>query len=80
MAETAADVADLDARARELCGVLVSSPQFLLTGMTAPDSTYVPVLTPEEARYRAVCSAVAERGLAGNLALTCSGDSLSVAR
>jgi len=80
LAETAADVADLDARARELCGVLVSSPQFLLTGMTAPDSTYVPVLTPEEARYRAVCSAVADRGLAGNLALTCSSDSLSVAR
>ena len=76
---SAAAVADLDARARELCGVLVSSPQFLLTGMAAPDSTYVPVLTPEEASYAAVCAAVAERGLAGNLALTCGDDSLTVA-
>ena len=76
---SAADVPDLDTRARELCGVLVSSPQFLLTGMTAPDSTYVPRLTPEDASYGAVCSAVAERGLAGNLALTCGDDSLTVA-
>ncbi|HEU5061424.1 MAG TPA: hypothetical protein VFU21_33090 [Kofleriaceae bacterium] len=78
LAASAAQVPDLDARARELCGVLVSSPQFLLTGMTAPDSTYVPRLTPDEASYGAVCAAVAERGLAGNLALTCADDSLTV--
>ncbi len=78
LVDSAAEVADLDARARELCGVLVSSPQFLLTGMSAPDSTYVPVLTPEEATYGSVCAAVAERGLAGNLALTCADDSLTV--
>ena len=80
LAASAAAVPDLEARARALCGVLVSSPQFLLTGLTAPDSTYVPVLTPEEAGYGAVCSAVADRGLAGNLALTCGDGSLSVAR
>ena len=78
LVDSAAAVSELDARARELCGVLVSSPQFLLTGMAAPDSTYVPVLTPEEASYGAVCAAVAERGLAGNLALTCADDSLRV--
>ena len=80
LAASAAGVADLEARARALCGVLVSSPQFLLTGLSAPDSTYVPVLTPDEASYGAVCSAVAERGLAGNLALTCGDGSLSVSR
>ncbi len=79
LGSAAATAADLEARTRELCGVIVSSPQFLLTGMTAPDSTYVPALTPEEASYGAVCSAVAERGLAGNLALTCADDSLTVA-
>jgi hypothetical protein len=76
----AREVPDLEARTRALCGVLLSSPQFLLTGMAAPDSTYVPVLTPDDATYPAVCSAVAERGLAGNLALTCTGSSLSIAR
>ncbi|HLU65508.1 MAG TPA: hypothetical protein VKZ63_04505 [Kofleriaceae bacterium] len=76
----AAEVADLEARARALCGVLLSSPQFLLTGIAAPDAREVPRLTPDQARYPAVCAAVAERDLHGDLSITCDGDALTVSR
>jgi hypothetical protein len=64
-------VTDLDAKTRAVCGVLMSSPQFLLGGF-APDSAAVPSLTPAGASYDTACAEVAARGVAGHT-LTCDG-------
>lgn len=72
------DLADLTDRTRALCGVLLSSPQFVLTGF-APSGGEVPRLTPEDAAFDAICAELAARSLAGGLALTCSPGALSVA-
>ena len=79
LAVAASGVGDLDARARALCGVLLSSPQFLLTGMAAPDARYEPRLTPEEASYRAVCEELAARELTGGLTMSCADHAITVA-
>lgn len=68
---SAAEVADLDGRLRAFCGVLVSRPQFLLSGFAAPDGAGEPLLTPPAERYGAVCARVAARGLAGGLSARC---------
>jgi hypothetical protein len=67
----ASEVAELAARMRAFCGVLLSSPQFLLGGFAAPDGDEIPALTPESARYPALCAALAERGLRDGTAVTC---------
>jgi hypothetical protein len=69
---------DLEAGARSVCGALLSSPQFLLGGLTAPDATTVPRLTPPTAGYDAVCDAIAARGGLAGYTLTCAGGSLTV--
>jgi hypothetical protein len=74
------DVDALEAKSRALCGVLLSSPLFLLGGIAAPDSAYIPTLTPEPASYRSICANLAERGLSGALILTCSDSALSLSR
>ncbi|HKE13467.1 MAG TPA: hypothetical protein VKB80_01265 [Kofleriaceae bacterium] len=79
LARAASDAPDLEAHARALCGVLLSSPQFLLGGMAAPDASTIPLLTPEAASYGAICSSVADRDLPGGLVLTCGDSALSVA-
>jgi len=75
LSTVAADVDDLEARTRSLCGVLLSSPLFLLGGVAAPDSSGVPMLTPESASYAATCSALVARSPLTGFVLTC-GDSL----
>ena len=79
LATVAADASDLEAHARALCGVLLSSPQFVLTGMAAPDASTIPLLTPDAASYDAICSSLADRGLRDGLILTCGDSALSVA-
>lgn len=79
LGDAAAAVLDLDARARALCGVLLSSPQFLLTGIAAPDSRYEPLLTPSAAAYDAVCQALAARELHGGLSMSCADHAVTVA-
>jgi hypothetical protein len=76
LADPASGVTDLEDRARRFCGVLVSSPQFLLGGIAARGGD-VPVLTPDDASYDAVCAAIAARGLA-DLSLTCGDGSVTV--
>lgn len=71
-------VAELEDRTRALCGALLSSPQFLLTGVAPADGAYVPTLTPEAFRYPAVCARVASRDLGGGLVATCSGGILAL--
>jgi hypothetical protein len=74
-----AELADLEDRSRALCGVLMSSPQFLMSGMAPPDSAYVPLLTAEEDGYQAVCEALAARGLGDRLVLSCTAGGLELA-
>ena len=78
VATAAVDVDDLEARARTLCGVLISSPQFLLSGMVAPDASSIPRLTPDGASYAAICSSLSSAGLTDGLVLTCGDSALSV--
>ncbi len=75
MAAAAAGVDDVEARARTLCGVRLSSPQFLLGGMVAPDASSIPRLTPDGAGYDAICASLSLAGLTDGLVLTC-GDSV----
>jgi hypothetical protein len=76
--DPASEVTDLEDGARRFCGVLLSSPQFLLGGIAARGGE-VPALTPDDAAYDAVCAAIAARGLPG-LSLTCEAGSVTVTR
>ncbi|MCB9559806.1 MAG: hypothetical protein H6709_04940 [Kofleriaceae bacterium] len=71
----ASDVTDLEARLRVLCGALLSSPQFLLSG-AAGRGGEVPALTPPAWRFDAVCADVGPRLADGDAGLTvsCGGD------
>jgi hypothetical protein len=63
---------DATARLRDVCGVLASSPQFLLNGIPTADGDAVPKLTPEAADYSALCTELAAVALSG-VAVTCHG-------
>ena len=58
---------------RKLCGVIASSPQFLLDGLPAADSSAVPTLTPPAAGYAALCTALAAGPLPEKVKITCNG-------
>jgi hypothetical protein len=73
----ATDAATLEGPVRQLCGVLLSSPQFLLTGLGGPDGAYVPRLTAGEHGYAAVCQRVAALGDLG-VAVSCAGGRLTL--
>ena len=47
--------ADVESKLRVLCGVLLSTPQFQLGGVVAPDAVVVPALTPGDASSAASC-------------------------
>jgi hypothetical protein len=49
------NLSGLDERLRTLCGVLISSPQFMLGGLVPEDTTIVPKLTPTEITYEGTC-------------------------
>jgi hypothetical protein len=68
---TAATVTDLESSARQLCGVLLSSPQFVLSG-AAGRGGEVPKLTPEPWTFDTVCTAVASRVTPATV--SCGGD------
>jgi hypothetical protein len=70
----AQSVADLDARARQLCGVLLSAPQFLLDGVAGAGGTVAhPVFTTS------VCDASLFARVPG-VALTCTNDVVTASR
>jgi hypothetical protein len=64
------------ATARQVCGALVESPQFLLQGIAGHGGER-PKLTPMEAGYDAVCGELAMRGAAGHT-VTCDGGKLTL--
>ncbi|MEM9489764.1 MAG: hypothetical protein AAGC55_11500, partial [Myxococcota bacterium] len=74
---------DLEARTRALCGALLSSPQFLLTGF-APEADPndaerpIPLLTPERHSFSAVCNELALRLESRGLTVACGADFVTV--
>lgn len=74
----ASQVADLEGKVRRVCGALMSSPQFLLSGSARQEADAIPLLTPAELAYQPVCQAVAARGLTDGLTLTCADGSLTI--
>lgn len=46
---------------RSVCGVLVSTPDFMLGGIAPKDTREVPRLTPPEASYSSMCADIAAR-------------------
>lgn len=70
-------IPDLDTRVRSLCGVLLSSPQFLLSGM-APRGGDIPSITLTEAAYFTICADLEGRGLIGDLQVSCDVDALTI--
>jgi hypothetical protein len=68
---------ELEAKVRAFCGVLTSSPQFLLTAIAGKGGE-VPALTPTEYRFEAICGAVEARGLGPDFTLACEGGTLTV--
>jgi hypothetical protein len=77
-----AAVKDLEKKMRTLCGVLLSTPQFLLSGPGAgTDLAPEPTLTPKEASYDELCKRLAERGFGdGRVAIQCSQSGLVLDR
>ena len=67
----ASEATGLEAAARQLCGVLLSSPQFVLSG-AAGRGGEVPKLTPEPWTFGTVCGAVAPR--VSDATVTCGTD------
>jgi hypothetical protein len=76
MTAPASGVSDLAGKTRQLCGVLLSSPQFVLSG-AAGQGGDVPKLTPTQWQFDGVCSQVGPR--ISDVSVTCSGGKLTVA-
>jgi hypothetical protein len=74
----ASSVANLENVTRRYCGMLLSTPQFLLGGLAVPDGAATPALTPAEASFDTVCGALAGRGLSEGLTLSCTPGGLTV--
>jgi hypothetical protein len=73
----ASTVADLEARTRQLCGVLLSSPQFVLSGVAGRGGE-VPRLTPPAWQSGPVCERVAPRIEQVGVAVACDGGEVTV--
>ncbi len=72
--DDASSLADANASLRRLCGVFVSSPQALTTGIVPPDGFEVPVLTPPNAKYDTFCAQLSALSLPDGITVTCNGD------
>jgi hypothetical protein len=76
----ATDLTGLDAKLRAVCGVLVSTPQYMLGGIVPKDTRTVPALTPMEASYDATCAAVAQAAAAGAYTVTCGSGTVTASK
>lgn len=77
LAAPASGVADLEAKVRQLCGVLLSTPQYVLTG-AAGRSEAPPRLTPAPWTFDDVCTEVAMRAGAAGVTVECADGALTV--
>jgi len=71
----ATDLTGLDQKLRSVCGVLVSTPDFMLGGIAPVDTRTVPALTPPEINYAGTCNYVAQFvvGSGAPYTVTCGG-------
>ena len=76
---SAVGAAGLDQKLRAVCGVLVSSPQFMLGGIAPRDTREVPALTPAEISYDGTCAALSEAlwSQGAGFSLTCGGGAIT---
>ena len=72
----------LDVRARIYCGLLVSSPQFMLGGMVPRDTEQVPKLVLPGVSYDAICTNMRTKAsaLAGPYMIHCDGGRVTVTK
>jgi hypothetical protein len=76
---SAASLTAPEAALRQVCGVIASSPQFLLGGITPTNAGSVPALTPSAASYETLCSVLSMQSFDG-VVVSCHGaDPLTVA-
>jgi hypothetical protein len=62
---------DADTALRRVCGAFISTPQFMLMGVAAPDAAQSPQLTLPSASYASVCIRLAASSLPGGLSVSC---------
>lgn len=72
-------LAGANAKLRQVCGAIASSPQFLLNGVPPSDAETVPALTLTSTSYASLCPTLASKTLDG-VVVSCHGpDPLTVA-
>ena len=59
---------------RKVCGVIASSPQFLLNGVASDAAGSAPELTPSSASYATLCAELAEAQPFSGVVLACPAD------
>ena len=79
---TSADLGDLDAQLRIVCGVLVSTPQLMLGGIAPRDTRDIPRLTPADITYQGTCGYLAAylAGAGTPYVVTCGATSTMVTK
>jgi hypothetical protein len=70
---------DAEVALRRVCGAFISTPQFMLMGIAAPDASRVPEMTASSASYATACVRLAAVSLSDGLTISCSGGSADVA-
>ena len=75
------DLGGLDQKLRSVCGVLVSTPQFMLGGVAPVDTRTVPALTPPAVTYAGTCGVIAQSLVASGApyTLTCADGTTTAA-
>lgn len=79
--DDASTIAEFETSLRRVCGALLATPQFLMTGLQPKDvdPSLVPTLTPAKFSYDAMCTQLATVALPDKLSVTCSpGQALTV--
>jgi hypothetical protein len=76
------NLAGLDGRLRSLCGVLVSTPQFMLGGLVPRDTRDVPKVSPIEGLYETTCNNVVASVVVSGAPyqITCGQDAVTAKR
>lgn len=76
------DVASLEGSLRTVCGVLVSSPQFMMGGLAPKDTRDVPKLSPPEINYGGTCGYLAGflGGTTPAYTVTCANGAVTITR
>jgi hypothetical protein len=69
------DLDDADAALRRVCGAFISTPQFVLLGITAPDASQAAPMTLPSASYSTVCVRLAASSLPDGLTVSCGAGS-----